>query len=352
MVNKLMNEATVRAEKLDPLIRMLGYKHNTDLNVYREHHFAYPKVSLGRKGKSDSAIIGKPDYICQARGIANWVLEAKAEGSKLGAEEDAQAYTYAAHPEIRALYYCLSDGRDFLIYKTMSPPNSPPLLSVSLDDLDVACNALSAYLSEDALRTAAYKLGPKLIDRDYKVFDIIGGSANFNSVDWKVDCPADLREVAQNEINNQNHITKDTIYPILNGNFESKGGLLNLKIELGAHKQSDIELQKQMGLNLIKFQSIGSEITTDINNPNIFQTRQNAIIYPEYINSSNPKNNNSVVFPLDYLTVIDTFLYRNGNKILGKFKYTAESPFQWQGVEMKIGVSIEGTLELNISQQN
>lgn len=350
MIKKLMNEATVRAEKLDPLIKMLGYKHNTDLNVYREHQFTYPKVSLGRKGKSDSAIIGKPDYVCEARGIARWVLEAKAEGSKLGTDEDAQAYTYAAHPEIRAMYYCLSDGKDFLIYKTISPPNSPPLLSVSLYDLDIASKALSAYLSENALRTAALKFEPQLIGGDYRAFNIIGGSANFNSVGWKVDCPENLREALNNEINNQKEITEDTIYPILNGNFESKDGLLNLKIELGGHKQSDIELQKQMGLNILKFQSIGSEISTDSNNPTIFQTRQNTIIHTEYINSSDPNNKSSVPLSLDYQTTIDTFLYRVGNKILGKFKYLAESPVQLHGVEIKIGVSIEGTLDLNISQ--
>lgn len=343
-----MNEATVRAEKLDPLIKMLGYEFNTDLNVLREHQFVYPKVSLGRKGKSDKPIIGKPDYICEARGIARWVLEAKAEGTKLGHEEDAQAYTYAAHPEIRALYYCLSDGKVFAIYKTIAPPDTPPLLIISLEDLEVACDALKAYLSEDALRTVTLKLENKISKTNTKNFEIVSGHANFDSVDYHFDGPPHLRAIVKNEINSQMELLKGTIYPVKSGTFMSTNGLLKLRVELGGHTQSDIEFQKLIGIDFLEFQSIGSEISTNKDNPTVFQTRQHAILQPGDIIQSSRVTPQRVQFSVEFLISVDAFVFIDENKLLGKFKYSTETPMPQFG-NSRISVYIEGDLELIIS---
>ena len=343
-----MNEATVRAEKLDPLIRMLGYEFNTDLNVLREHQFVYPKVSLGRKGNSDKPIIGKPDYICEARGIARWVLEAKAEGTKLGIEEDAQAYTYAAHPEIRALYYCLSDGKVFAIYKTIAPPDSPPLLLVSLDDLVVACTALKAYLSEDALGDVALKLesGPEKISTTK--FDIISGHANFDSIDYHFDGSPQIQAVVQSQISEQMELLNGTIYPVKSGTFKSDDGVLRLIVELGGHTQSDIEFQKLIGIDFLEFQSIGGEISTDMNKPTIFQTRHHATLKPGDIIQSSRVAPQRVPFSIEFLISVDAFVFIEGKKLLGKFKYSTETPMPQFG-NSRISVYIEGDLELNIS---
>lgn len=349
MNDELMNEATVRAEKLDPLIKMLGYESKTDLNVYREHQFIYPKVSLGRKGKSDKPIIGKPDYICEFRGIARWVLEAKAEGTKLGTAEDAQAYTYAAHPEIRALYYCLSDGKIFVIYKTISPPDSPPLLSVSLDDLDVACTELKVYLSKDALLSVARKLENAPAKINVSNFDIVSGHANFDTVDYHIDCPPQIRATFQNKINEQMELLKGTIYPILNGTFRSNNGVLNIKIELGGHSQRDIEFQKFLGIDRLEFHAVGNGISTDKANPTIFQTRQHANLQPGDIIQSSRAAPQRITFALDFVISVDVFIFREGNKLFGKFKYSTETPMPILGDNSRVAAYIEGNLELIIS---
>lgn len=340
-----MNEATVRAEKLDPLIKMLGYEFNTDLNVLREHQFVYPKVSLGRKGRSDKPIIGKPDYICEARGIARWVLEAKAEGIKLGHEEDAQAYTYAAHPEIRALYYCLSDGITFVIYKTIAPPDTAPLLTVSLENLEVACIALKAYLSEDALRAVALKL--ENTPSNTTNFDIVSGHANFDAVDYYFDGPPQIRAAVQNQISSQMALLKGTIYPVKSGTFRSVDGLLTLRVELGGHTQSDIEFQKLIGIDFLNFQSIGSELSTDKDSPTVFQTRQRAILNPGDIIQSSRVTPQRIQFSVEFTITVDAFVYIDGSKLFGKFKYTTETPMPQFG-NSRISAYIEGDLELNI----
>jgi hypothetical protein len=47
-----MNEADIRAEIIDPLLRFLGYQSGTEFNIVREHTLRYPHKSLGRKKPS------------------------------------------------------------------------------------------------------------------------------------------------------------------------------------------------------------------------------------------------------------------------------------------------------------
>lgn len=64
-----MNEADIRAEVIDPLLRLLGYRSGTELNIERERMLRYPRMSLGRKKPTDPEIRGRPDYILETRGV-------------------------------------------------------------------------------------------------------------------------------------------------------------------------------------------------------------------------------------------------------------------------------------------
>lgn len=148
-----MNETDVREEVIAPLIRHLGYRTGTKANVFREQSLQYPKIFLGRKNsKKDPVIRGRADYICEVDGSVRWVIEAKAPQVKLSSNDVEQAYTYANHPEIRAVYFCLINGPDLKIYQTNQGPNSAPLLELNYEELQQGLQKLSNILGPDAIR--------------------------------------------------------------------------------------------------------------------------------------------------------------------------------------------------------
>ncbi|ASU39123.1 hypothetical protein hmeg3_13060 [Herbaspirillum sp. meg3] len=101
------SEADVRAEIIDPVIRILGYQKETFFSLQREKHL---KVLEG------NLFI---DYSMTLWSEAFWVIEAKKVKRKplrFSVDELLQALQYAVHPDIRATLVVLCDGRVFEVY--------------------------------------------------------------------------------------------------------------------------------------------------------------------------------------------------------------------------------------------
>lgn len=148
-----MNEADVREEIIAPLLRQIGYRTGTTANIVREHSLQYPKIFLGRKNiKRDPILRGRADYICEVDDSVRWVIEAKAPQSDISSDDIEQAYTYANHPEIRAVYFCLVNGLKLKIYQTNQGPNSPPLLDIKYEELAGSLRKFSNLVAPDAIR--------------------------------------------------------------------------------------------------------------------------------------------------------------------------------------------------------
>lgn len=101
------SEEDVRAEIIDPVIRVLGYAKETYFSTQREKHL---KVADG-----DLFI----DYQMTLWSQAFWVIEAKKvkrKPLKFTSAELQQALLYAVHPEIDAALVVLCDGRVFEVY--------------------------------------------------------------------------------------------------------------------------------------------------------------------------------------------------------------------------------------------
>jgi hypothetical protein len=78
-----MNEADVRGEVLDPLLRRLRYRTGTENNIRRELDLRYKRVYLGHKEKKkDPELRGKADYVLEVGQRVRWVLEAKGAWSR------------------------------------------------------------------------------------------------------------------------------------------------------------------------------------------------------------------------------------------------------------------------------
>jgi hypothetical protein len=146
-----MTEADIREEIIAPLLRHLGYRSGTANDIIREQSLSYPKSYLGHKKNSDPILRGRADYICEARAQVRWVIEAKSPDADLDRDAEEQSWSYANHPEIRAVYFCLSNGRKFKIFQTSRGPDAEAIFKCSYQELESSLTILENILSPDSI---------------------------------------------------------------------------------------------------------------------------------------------------------------------------------------------------------
>ena len=164
-----MNETDVREIIVRPLLAKLGYEHGTDNNIRTEQTFRYGKAYLGRKNPSkDPPLTGRADYILEVIGVGRWVVEVKAPSEEISRGVVEQAHTYAAHPEVAALFFLVTNGRMFQLYRTSAL--SAPLMSWNWEDTDEVLMALGNLI------------GPEAIKRKMKLLDVDKGKPLSNNI--------------------------------------------------------------------------------------------------------------------------------------------------------------------------
>ncbi len=145
-------EDTVREEIVAPIVKALGYKSSGNARIIRSKRLDHPYISLGSKTKKISII---PDYVAEVDGKCLFILDAKAPNENiLTGSNVEQAYSYAIHPDIRARYYCLCNGKMLSLYEITS---TKPLLSFLLRDISTHESLLLKYLSPNSLLEVASK---------------------------------------------------------------------------------------------------------------------------------------------------------------------------------------------------
>ena len=147
-----MNETDVRENIVSPLLKEMQYRHSSKNDIITEQTLRYPKSYIGRKKKKDPELRGKADYILEIDGRIRWVVEVKAPGVTLGIDDIDQAYSYAYHPEVRALYFVVTNGKEFQIYRTMDGPNTPPILALKYANLKKNFQNILNILSPESLK--------------------------------------------------------------------------------------------------------------------------------------------------------------------------------------------------------
>jgi hypothetical protein len=146
-----MNEQDVREEIVRPLLTRLGYSHGADAYVQTEVPLTYSKAFLGRKNPTkDPELRGRADYVCGVTAAGRWVVEVKAPGELLTEQVVQQAHTYAAHPEVAAFYFLITNGREFCIFETGRLKE--PLLQWTSAEQDESFLRISNLLGPDGIR--------------------------------------------------------------------------------------------------------------------------------------------------------------------------------------------------------
>jgi hypothetical protein len=149
-----LSEAAVREEIIAPILKELGYRSNSANDIRYELNLRYPRDFLGhKKPTTDPPIRGKADYVCYAGGRVAWTVEAKPSGPDFTIDDVEQAFTYARHPEVRAAYFCLCNGREWRVYATDGSAEAPILRTIDPRDPKTAARNLESLLGAAALQT-------------------------------------------------------------------------------------------------------------------------------------------------------------------------------------------------------
>lgn len=264
-----LNETDVREEIIAPLIRELGYRSASEHNVLREQSLRYPRVYLGRKdSKKDPVLRGKADYILEAGGEVRWVIEAKAPSCAIDADEIEQAWTYANHPEVRAVYFSLCNGKRLLVYQTNRGAESQPILSFDYEQLSdqAVMGILLNVLSPEALLrdhpAQVIDVYPPLGPGLRSIARITGGHIYYE----KCNFPMPALEALQISITS-GAVERD-----------SENRMVAF-LESRAPTRSFQELNERLGLATVEMVSSDANISTDLSRPTSF-TCSKSVIFP------------------------------------------------------------------------
>ncbi|HEX2786925.1 MAG TPA: DNA methyltransferase [Ignavibacteria bacterium] len=147
---KLLNspdfkEDSVREEIILPILKALGYNSQ---NIIRSKNLLHPFLKIGSKKRPITII---PDYLLKVKDNFAFVLDAKAPNEQITQGDNVeQVFSYAIHPEIRAKYFALSNGREFILFRQ---DIEKPLIYCNVKDINKYWEQLYKYLSPESFQT-------------------------------------------------------------------------------------------------------------------------------------------------------------------------------------------------------
>jgi hypothetical protein len=260
-----MNETDVREIVVRPLLNRLGYEHGTENTIRTEQTFRYARAFLGRKNTAkDPPLVGRADYILEVASVGRWVVEVKSPAEALDRDVVEQAHTYAAHPEVAAMFFMVTNGRSFRLYRTSSL--DAPIMSWDFEDTEEVFLALANLVGPDAIRRKMALLKPdagKPLGRGLgSEVQIIGGWIQYE--DHVSNHP--LLNLVMNDVNGLR-------LPITGGNVSrAEDGRLHAKLHTAKAMPMVGELSELLEVtDGYDFYAADELISTDQERPTIFQ---------------------------------------------------------------------------------
>lgn len=324
------NESAVREEIIAPWLRRLGYQTDTENHIVREQYLRYNKSYLGhKKPQKDWPLIGKADYTCEAKKRVRWTIEAKSPDKKISIDDVEQAYTYARHPEVRAVYFCICNGRELRIYNTANAPTAHPILVLPFKDF-VVSHAVENLLSPDS------------VVRDHP--NVV--------LDFGKPIAPGLRSTAHIM---SGHIVFQKInppLPTMNGfTIFVRGGVVQRNdseliafLDTVSPYESMQKLNERLGLAKLEITSVDFEVSDDENQPTSFESDQTVVFAKgeEMYNITQGKN---IFLPMNLTCKVKTLAEGVLKKSVFSGKFQAH--YDFLGLIPKI--KMDGIFELQVS---
>ena len=267
-----MNEADVREIIVRPLISALGYSNGMEAYVRSERTLRYDRAFLGRQNsKKDPPLVGRADYECGVTSFGRWIVEVKAPDQELTTEDAQQAHTYAAHPEVAAELYMVTNGRLFRLYQTSFPDK--PILEWPLEHTEARFDIIENILGPEAVRKRATRRSPdvgKPLGRGLPSrMRFVGGTVTYTEYRSPVQAvttmTADLFQGHRSTITD-------------GGLGRDARGLLCADIHVAAYFSGLDQLNQMFGMDRFTFVSSEELVSSSADCPTIFQNFASALV--------------------------------------------------------------------------
>lgn len=326
-----MGETDVREEIIAPLLRHLGYQSGTPNNVIREQYLSYPQLSLGRRKPTDPFLRGKADYICDVGGLVKWVIEAKAPGEALDEVTEEQAWSYANHPEIRAVYFVMTNGYEFRLYQTNRGSKAGALFECTYEQMATNLTAIENMLSPAAILrdhpTQKVDIGNPIAPGLRSIVRVTSGHIKFTKISIHI---PPLQQM---------------VMTVTNGSVErNKDGSLEAHLWSLVPFQSLQELNEKLGLDQMRLTSASTVLSTDPSQPSVFENERRTIL-PKGMVSLNLMDWTEVEIPMNVTAVVQTRAagYLAGTAFTGGF-FASITYVEWA-----LNITLEGAFELQLA---
>lgn len=318
-------EDDVREEILTPLLHRLGYRKDSENDIRRGNQLIlkYPKIVFGTRKSKDKSLRGFADYILEVGGQIRWILEAKSPSNGILDADVGQALTYARHPEVNAVLFCLCDGRELRIYRSTSIPEAALLLSIKYQDFEAKFRLIEDILS------------PVAINRVWNNFPLITGEPIGYTL-------GSLAKISGGAFK----------YDLVNGktspfpwNFYLVSGVIERdeekKLVAVAKTHSPLEegqlISEKIGTDQLEFFSTDSILSSDKSNPTIFYSNSD-FTFPAGTTLQN------ITYPVDVSYQADTIL--KGHLETTTFIGTFTS--KWVSNYHELNLDLEGTFKISL----
>lgn len=309
-----LNEADVRGEIIDPLLRALGYRAGSENHISREPTLRYEFFFLGRKKNSDVKIEGRPDYILEISDVGRWILEVKSPSKILDVDDFEQAQSYSLHPNVAAAIFVLTNGREFRIYAQSARGFEDFLVRIEYEQIEAAWESIYGFLSPEGFARrvprphfdlrlpVAHGFGP--------VLRLVAGLASPEEARVSIPLPEDaMRSLA----NMQSHMPKATCE-------RREDGQLNLFVEFSSTVGVVQQIIAAKGLSRVQLHTQSQFLSVDRAFPTLFTSE-----FPYNVKAGDEQFSmtqwqlSRAPFDIDGRARIDALAYVDGERVEGRY---------------------------------
>ncbi|WP_081175030.1 type I restriction enzyme HsdR N-terminal domain-containing protein [Rhizobium rhizosphaerae] len=353
------NEAEVRFHILDPLIRKLGYHNGNEVYLKLEEKLRYPYYYIGRKNPKKDLPIGFPDYRAGLKGArGSFIVEAKAANVDISVQDVEQAHSYAAHAEVGANYFVLSNGLETLVFQTLSGPNHAPIIHLKISELDDRFHELENVLNPINLARLCkvnYDLKLKLGDGLRSAVEIRSGEYQMAAWDYRIyvdglDFTAQLKPNFSKLDEQLETLRRNFELRVGEGNlFRDADGRIKAFIKFTGATKNNEESMKLIGLDRMGFSTTEQFLSHDPDGPTVFESSN------EYMIAKGTKIPPmfGAALPIDLDVNIDVYvktrMYLEGNQIKGDYLALSAYSMQIPGTrQLRLEVDLSGTANLRL----
>jgi hypothetical protein len=236
-----------------------------------------------------------------------WTLEAKAPNVPIAIIEIEQAYTYANHPAVRAIYFCLCNGREFHIYQTHLGPDAEPIYATKYESLNEDFEAIGNTLKPDSIR------------RDWKAHAVDVGKPLGSGLRSLVKITGGFIEYEKNSLNQP--LLNGLISTITGGSIyrDENGHLACYILTMSSHSIFQ-KFNERFDLHRMTLISEDLSLSTDNDRPTVFESIRDVVL-PKGELSMDISTGRPVVVPFNMSMTVNSVGkgILQGDKFFGKF---------------------------------